>query len=360
MRAPDMPIDPGLGVISYLPARLRPLFLRLPRSLLERLCEIRLRVERPLMVVGRGDEQLFIGRDGPSIDPRDAVPFTRVDEAEFLQLISRSSVYALEEELRHGFVTLPGGHRVGLCGEVVLEDGRPRTITHFGSFNVRIARAVPGAADAVVPNMVGRDGRVRNTIIISPPGGGKTTLLRDIARRLSWGGFRSDDSPGRRSERDGRVARAGPRPGDGWPGLKVAVIDERSEIAACFQGVPQLDVGPRTDVIDRCPKAVGVMQMLRSMSPQVIITDEIGRAEDVTALLEAIHSGVSVVVSAHGNSWKEVAARPALQPIVRPCAFQLVVVLGRRGRPGAIEVVFEPDRSVDGGSSGAVAPVHID
>lgn len=311
MRTPVMTTDGELDVIAFLPARLRPVFERMPRPLLERICEIRLRVERPVMVVTRENEQLFVGSGGPSTDEARAVSFRRSDAAEFLQTISRWSVYALEEEFRHGFLTLPGGHRVGLCGETALEVGQPRTIKHVGSFNVRIARAVPGVADAVVSKIVGRARRLHHTLIVSPPGAGKTTLLRDIARQLSTR----------------------------W---KISIIDERSEIAACYNGVPQLDVGPRTDVIDRCPKAVGIMQMLRGMSPQVIVTDEIGRPDDVTALMEAMHGGVTVVASAHGYSWDEVAARPAFQPLVGSAAFQLVIVLSHRHGPGTLEAVYEP------------------
>lgn len=303
--------DGVIEVTSFLPSGLASALRRLPASLLTDVRELRLRVGRPVMVVGRGNKQLFVGHDGAHAEPSKGVLFRCDDAAEFLQAISRSSVYALEEEFRQGFLTLPGGHRVGLCGEVALDDGRPRTLKHVGSFNVRIARQVRGAADRIISEVAPVGRQPRHTLIISPPGGGKTTLLRDLARQLS----------------------------EAW---QVGVIDERSEIAACFRGVPQLDVGPRTDVIDRCPKSIGIMQMLRSMAPQVIISDEIGRPEDVAALLEAMNGGVTVVASAHGRSWEEVAGRPALAPLIREGAFQLVVVLGGANKPGSIEKLIVP------------------
>lgn len=303
--------DGALGVLAFLPPRIGSLITRLPSLEVSDLKEIRLRVGRPLLVIDGCGRGWFLGRRGPASHPSEAEVFNRDDAAEFLRIISRSSVYALEEEFRQGFITLPGGHRVGLCGEVALSDGRPRTLRHVGSFSVRVARQVPGAADPVLPKVAPGGRRPRHTLIISPPGGGKTTLLRDLARRL----------------------------GARW---QVTIIDERSEIAACWHGVPQLDVGPCTDVLDRCPKAQGIMQALRAMAPQVIITDEIGRPEDAAAVLDAMRAGATVIASAHGSSWEDVAARPALQPLLSSCAFELVVVLGDGRRPGTVVAMLEP------------------
>ncbi|MFO7265096.1 MAG: stage III sporulation protein AA [Bacillota bacterium] len=311
VHAAGRPTGAKLHVLFFLPPRIASLIERLPAALVSDLKEIRLRVGRPVVVTDRRGRGWFVGPHGPAADPLDAATFRQEDAAEFLQIISRSSVYALEEEFRQGFVTLPGGHRVGLCGEVAVADGRPRTLRHVGSFTVRVAREVPGAADAVLPKVAPGGASPRHTLVISPPGGGKTTLLRDLARQLA--------------------AR--------W---QVAVIDERSEIAACWHGVPQLDVGPCTDVLDRCPKAAGVMQVLRGMAPQVIITDEIGRPEDAAALLEAMNAGVAVVASAHGSSLEEVAARPALRALFDPCGFDVVVVLGGARAPGTVTAVVEP------------------
>lgn len=317
-----------IDVLSSLPARLRPLFLRLPPALIADIKEIRLRVDRPLLLIDRGGRQFFVASRGVSTDPTGAETFLRSDAAEFLQIISRSSVYALEEEFRQGFVTLPGGHRVGLCGEIAQVDGQLQTIRHVGSFSVRIARAVPGAADGVMAKVAPSARRPRHTLVISPPGGGKTTMLRDIARQLS----------------------------EVW---QVSIVDERSEIAACWHGVPQLDVGPRTDVIDRCPKAVGIMQMLRGMAPDVIVTDEIGRPEDASAVLEAMHAGVTVIASAHGDSWQEVAARPALRPLLQPCAFELVVVLEDGRRPGTVAAVLSSEHVRPRGHTVTNLSVHM-
>lgn len=173
----------------------------------------------------------------------------------------------MEEELRKGFITIPGGHRIGLAGRTVLSGGGVEHLRDITGFNVRIAREVPGIADGVLPYLLdkGRQ-RMMHTLILSPPQHGKTTLLRDLARQISLGELGK---------------REGIR-----PGLKVGIVDERSEIAGSRRGVPAFDVGPRTDVLDGCPKAEGMMMMIRSLSPDVLIADEIGRPEDAEAVTE--------------------------------------------------------------------------
>jgi|GEM_PF-102496 len=310
------PIDRDIA--PFLPPRLRPLITQLPQEQKARLVELRLRVGRPLAAVLRGDGQWFISAQGLVRHPAAAESVTADDGARLLAAVSRSSVYALEDAFRQGYVTLPGGHRVGFCGEAAVEAGDLRTWRHVASFNIRIARAVPGAADAVLPRLVAAGGRIRHTLVVSPPACGKTTLLRDLARQISWG-----------------------VPSLGLAGQAVAIVDERSEIAACRDGIPQHDVGPCTDVCDRCPKAPGMLLMIRAMAPRVLVTDELGTPADAAAVLEAVHAGVSVVASAHGASWEEVARRPALAPLVQNGAFERAVILSRRRGPGTVEAILD-------------------
>ncbi|MCK9905711.1 hypothetical protein MXD63_37700, partial [Frankia sp. Cpl3] len=174
-----------------------------------------------------------------------------------------------------------------------------------------------GVAEKILPCLF-EQGRIHNTLIISPPQCGKTTLLRDIARSLSYG---SEWASSR----------------------KVAIVDERSELAGCLNGVPQRDVGPRTDVLDACPKAVGMMMMIRSMSPDAIIVDEIGRSEDGEAVWEAIHAGVSIICSAHGIDIADVAQRPMLGKLIQHGAFSRYIVLSRTNGVGTIQAVYNRD-----------------
>jgi stage III sporulation protein AA len=270
------------------------------------------------------DYDFFLGPEGQPVRPGVAGSgpdpvVTDDDEWErAVQLVTESSIYALEEELRNGYVTLPGGHRVGLVGRTVLEGGRIRTQRDLSGMNFRIARQVIGAADPLMPYLVDRTTRrPRSLLVVSSPALGKTTLLRDIARQLSSG-----------------VPAMG---GRGW---KVGVVDERSEIAACCDGVPQNDVGPRSDVLDACPKAEGMAIMVRSMSPEVIVTDEIGIADDARAIEEARRSGVAVIASAHARDLEDAAARPVLRDIMASGVFDIVAVLGRSLGLGTIESVL--------------------
>lgn len=277
--------------------------------------EIRLGVGRPLLVV-TPDGDAFLAPDGrPVPDPERAYRVDEDDVRRTVELMSGSSLYALEEELRQGFLTLPGGHRVGLCGRAVVR-GTAYALRDIVSLNVRLARQVPGAADAVLPWLVDAGGLPHSTLVVSPPGAGKTTLLRDLARQLSYG-----------------------RPDLGRPGLRVGVVDERCELAGGCRGRPALDLGPRTDVLEGCPKAVGLSLLLRAMGPQVVVTDEVGRPEDAEALAEAARAGVRVLASAHAGSLGEAARRPVLRELLASACFGRLVLLSRAHGPGTVEEV---------------------
>lgn len=254
--------------------------------------EIRCRIGQPLFLCyAQGKEQR-------------ATDTVSAEQMQYMvSRISQGSAYAWEEEFRRGYLTLPGGFRVGMTGKAVLENGQIRTLTRISALNFRIARAVPGVAEPLMP-LLYQGASIANCLLVSPPGGGKTTLLRDIVRQLS----------------NGAVWLA-------QQGRTVAVVDERSEIAGCIQAVPQMDVGCRTDVLDGCPKSEGIRMMIRAMTPQVIAVDEIGTAADVQALEEAAESGVAVIATAHGDSVESLYHHPVLHKLVEGQYFALIIVL---------------------------------
>ena len=276
--------------------------------------EIRVRVEQPL-ALSIGGENFFFSAAGKVLNGITGAYISTVQDCqEILVRASRHSVYSLEEEMRRGFITLKGGYRMGIGGKTVLDKGRVRLISPCTFFNIRIARQFIGCAKALFPRIANRQ-KIFHTLLVSPPQMGKTTMLRDIARALADG-----ETP------------AGPQ--------KVAIIDERSEIAGCYNGIAQNNVGSQTDVLDGCPKAEGIMMALRGLSPRVIVTDEIGRKEDVDAVTEAANAGVAVITSAHGSSLEELQRRPGMAALLKTGAFERIVLLGG-GRPGRIAGVYD-------------------
>ncbi|UJF31262.1 stage III sporulation protein AA [Paenibacillus hexagrammi] len=329
------------SIVNLLPRTMQMILSQLPSQVRESIEEIRVRESRPLEI-GFHDSYAFLdGNGNVTLEELSAYKPTTADCMSLLEMLTNHSLYTYEEELRRGYITIAGGHRVGLAGRTVLEQGNVKQIRDVSSFNIRIAKDIVGVSNELMPYLLDpARSTIHHTLIISPPQQGKTTLLRDIVRNVSKGNWGTDPngiSPILSATRQ-------------CAGKKVGIVDERSELAASSRGVPKFDVGPRTDVLDGCPKAEGMMMMIRSMSPEVLAVDEIGRPEDAAAIHEAIHAGVRIVATAHGADFEDVRMRPVLKQLLEEGVFSRYIVLDRRKQG------FAPYRILDG--TGRQIQVH--
>ncbi|MGL5823217.1 MAG: stage III sporulation protein AA [Sarcina sp.] len=267
--------------------------------------EIRVSIGKQVRILKRGKEEFK------------SYKVTAIDIKNIIQKISNYSLYAIEEELKQGYITIEGGHRVGVAGQCIIENNSVKTIKNISSLNIRIAREILGCSNKLIDYIV-NNGQLYNTLIVSPPKCGKTTLLRDLSRNISNG-----------------VSKLN------FDGKRVVIIDERSEIASCYKGVPQMNVGERTDVYDNCVKEEGIMMAIRTMSPEVVICDEIGSRKDIEGLISAANSGVSIICTLHGNGIEDLYKRENLKIMLEENLIKKVIVLSSKKGAGSIEGVYD-------------------
>lgn len=305
------------NVLENLSKNIRTMLKSIPEDAKSRIEEIRLRNGCPLSIYLDGRD-LFVTFDkGVTSNIRVAYIVNSDDINNSFQLITNYSVYAFSEDIRKGYITITGGHRVGIGGKVIYNNHGIEMINSISSLNIRIARQIKGVSDEVIPYLLDYNKAVYNTLIISPPQCGKTTLLRDIVRSLSNGKTRS------------------------VPGFKISLIDERSEIAGVYNGKPQMDVGIRTDVLDGCMKSDGIMMVIRAMSPDIIAVDEIGSSEDIAAIYEALRAGIKLVATIHGNGLEDIVCRLNINKLIEEKIFKRFIVLDRSRGVGTISHIFD-------------------
>lgn len=285
-------------ILKKLPSSISGDLNRLPTSMIDGLEEVRLRCGKNIRLKTNLSEKVI-----PHLVNSDELRST-------LNSLIKYSFYAYEQDLARGFVTIDGGHRVGVCGKVVVKNGQPALIREISSLNIRFAKEIKGCADKLVREVTDERGGAINTLIVSPPGCGKTTMIRDLTRHISNRGF------------------------------QVSVCDERSEIAGMYCGRTSFDLGSRTDVLDGCDKAYGIPMLIRSMAPEVIVTDEIGKTEDIKAVRQCMSTGVALITTIHGSNMEEIE-NSAIGELIRGKVFRRIVFLTKDAGPGTVkEVVY--------------------
>lgn len=241
------------------------------------------------------------------------------DVLKILQSICENSIYSYQNQICEGFITIKGGHRIGITGSAVIENNQVKNINYISNLNFRIARQIIGCSNNIIKEIINQEeNTIYNTLIVSPPGAGKTTLLRDIIRNLS----------------NGTVEITG---------KNIGVVDERGEIAAMYKGIPQNDLGIRTDIIENIKKSVGMKMLIRSMAPEIIVADEIGSKEDVQEINYAVCSGIKGIFTAHGNSLEDLKLNPAIAELIEKNIFEKLVFLDKKHK-GKVNKIYALDK----------------
>lgn len=287
----------------------------------KRLQEIRMRVNQPVMILMDNKEWFLKSSGELTNDVSMAVCSSEKELEAVLAHVCHYSIYAFADEIRQGFMTIPGGHRIGLSGQVILENSEQiRNIKYIRYLNIRIAHEIKGVSDKALPYLY-QGKEVLNTLIISPPGCGKTTMLRDLVRNFSKG-----NAYGK--------------------GRNVGLVDERSEIAGSFLGVPQNDIGTRTDVMDACPKSEGMMMLIRSMSPDILAVDELGNVKDVEAMHQAFQCGCKMLATIHGFSIEEMECKEYMKSVIKEQLFDRYMLLGKKNDRCVIIGIYDRERKL--------------
>ena len=283
-------------ILRYFPNKIYQIFFNLfqeNNKIIDELQEIRMRTDRPIIL---------------RLREKDFILQYNILQSEILQIVERlceNSIYAYKNQICEGFITVKGGHRVGLTGSCVIENGKIVNVKYISSLNFRIAREVLNCSTRILREIIDIENKsIYNTILVAPPGRGKTTILRDVIRRLSNG-----------------------RDEINFKGKTCGVVDERGEIAAMYKGVPKNDVGIRTDIIENVTKNQGIHMLVRTMAPEIIACDEIGSSDDVDAIHYALYSGVKGIFTMHGKNIEDIKNNRQIYELIENREIQKVVFL---------------------------------
>lgn len=283
-------------ILKYFPTNIHKILSEVfikNNNILENIQEIRIRAQRPIILKMRAE---------------DLIVEYKISQSEILQILERiceNSIYAYKNQICDGFITINGGHRIGIIGSCVIENGKIINIKYISSLNFRIAREIPNCSTRILKEIIDSQNKtIFNTVIVAPPGKGKTTILRDIVRRISNGIEEIN-----------------------FEGKTCGLVDERGEIAACFKGIPQNDIGIRTDVIENISKDKGIRILIRTMAPEIIACDEIGSKEDIEAIKYALFSGVKGIFTMHGKTPEDVRNNKNIYELIENKQLQKVVFL---------------------------------
>lgn len=298
--------DQAVGALC---PRVKNLLLQLPAAVRAETSEVRLRVQRPVALWRGGRTWFVTAAHGVVQNPAAGVCAEKSDLAESFRMLCSYSVYSHQAQIREGYVTLRGGHRAGLAGTALLQNGAVTGMRDITSLNLRIARQMDGCAR----ELLRQAGSLRGGLLLAgPPASGKTTLLRDIARQLSSGLL-------------GEFC-------------KVTVVDERGELCGVQQAAYGSNLGPCCDVLDGFPKAAGMLLALRTLSPEYLLCDELGTAQETEALLQCVNAGATVIASVHAGSLQELVKRPQGRALLQTGAFETIALLAH-GSPGQIRAL---------------------
>lgn len=282
-------------ILEHMPPAISKEMYSIPQNIIDNVEELRLRCGYPVILKTSSGEII------------QSKIITREDLKSILSSLVKYSYYAYEEDLAQGFITINGGHRVGICGKAVINNDKPTLIREISSLNIRFAKDIVGCCIPMIPQLL-KNNRPVNTLVISPPGCGKTTLLRDMARQLSL------------------------------RNINVAICDDRSEIAGMHESKSSFNLGPRVDVLDGCDKSYGISILIRSMAPQVIITDEIGKKTDIPAIEQCLSAGVCLITSIHGSNMDDIMSSH-IASIISRGVFKNLIFLTNEGGPGTIKEI---------------------
>lgn len=266
--------------------------------------EIRLRSQRPIILKFHDGEKVI------------KYTVTTEEILSCLQMICENSIYTYQNQISSGFITIKGGHRVGITGSCVIDEGKVININYIYSLNFRIARQIVGSSNKILGHVLNLEkNTIFNTLLVAPPGAGKTTVLRDLIRQISTGIKEMK-----------------------FKAMNVGVVDERGEIAALYKGIPQNDIGVKTDIIENVHKSIGLRMLIRSMAPKVVVADEIGNQEDIEAINYAMCSGCKGIFTAHGGSFEDIMLNPVLKNLLNLHVFEKIIFLDTMQKGNVLEV----------------------